>query len=215
MTKRRLNLRKVAITACLAVVVLFVGCSQLLSELSAPPIYSSKAMDELIADLKKVAETYKIEEVRVYEKDKLSNEFGMAHVYMRDSEGKKFEQTFYYNYGIPNDDPKPAHETSWNGKKPKKTHIEIDEIVAQKDNIEKYVEAAKVQIDEELEGKYNFKSVAPLKFKYDKNGDLRIEFTINVTEKGKSERREGGRMVTDYYGLDFYVDKNGNVVYDD
>jgi len=74
MTKRRLNLRKAAITACLAVVALFAGCLQS----SASAIYSSKAMDELTADLKKIAETYKIEQVRIFEEDKLSNDFEMA-----------------------------------------------------------------------------------------------------------------------------------------
>jgi hypothetical protein len=210
MTKSRLNLRNVAaIAACLAVVVLFAGCSQL----SAPVIYSPEAMNELTADLKKIAETYKIEQVQIFEKDKLSNDLGMVIVTMRDSEGKHFEQNLRYNSGIPHDDPKPVRETSWNGKKPDKTHIEIDEIIAQKDNIEKYVEEAKVQIAEGLENKYNFESVGTIIFKYDKRGDMRIEFTVNVTEQGKSQRREGGRQVTDYYGLDFYVDENGNVVY--
>ena len=214
MTKRSFNLRKgiAGIAICLAgVVVLFVGCSQLLSELSPPPIYSSEAMDELITDLKKIAETYTIEEVRLHEKDDLTSDFGMAIVTMRDSEGKKFEQDLYYNYAIPNDDPRPVQD-NWYGKKPKKTYIEIDEIIAQKDNIEKYVEEAKVQVTEKLDN-YNFRSVGRITFTYDKQGDMRIEITINITEKGKSERREHGRMVTDYYEAVFYVDKNGNVIY--
>jgi hypothetical protein len=51
-----------------------------------------------------------------------------------------------------------------------------------------------------------------LKFPANDKGDLQIEFTVNVTEKGKSERREGGRMVTDYYEIDFQVDTDGNVI---
>jgi hypothetical protein len=89
-----------------ALVVLFASCSQVFP----PTMYSPKAMNELTTDLKKISENYKIEKVRVFEKDKLSSEFGMACVQMRSNEGQKFEQILYYNYGIPHDDPKPKKE---------------------------------------------------------------------------------------------------------
>ena len=200
-----MKITKLFILSILA--VLFAGCSQF----SAPAIYSSKAMNELTTDLKKIGENYKIEKVRVYEKETLSNEFGMAIVEMRDSEGQKYEQSLYYNLSIPHDDPKPMKER---GIKRQEPHaVNIDDIINQKDNIEKYVEEAKAQIDEEFESKCKFESVTFLTFTADNEGNLQIQFTVNITEKGKSDRREGGRMVTDYYGLEFSVDNDGNVTY--
>ena len=192
-----------------ALTLLLAGCSQIFP----PAIYSPKAMGDLIADLKEIGKNYEIEQIRIFEKDKLSNEFGMAHVYTRNDKGEKFEQNLYYNYGIPNDDPKPRKEY---GVKRKEPHaINIEDIVNQKDNIEKYVEIAKTAISEEFENKYSFESVNDLVFTADDAGNLLIKFEVNVTEKGKSARREGGRMVTDYYKLTFNVDKDGNVSYED
>jgi hypothetical protein len=189
-----------------ALAVLFANCSQILP----PTMYSPKAMNELTTDLKKISENYKIEEVRIFEKDKLSDEFGMAVVYMRNSEGQKFEQVLYYNFGIPHNDPKPKKE--YGIKKTEPHAVNVEDIIKQKDNIEKYVETAKVQINEDFEGQYKFESVTDLIFTADDKGSLQIKFTVNVTEKGKSERREGGRMVIDYWGIDFHVDTDGNVI---
>jgi len=201
-----MQIKKLFIVSVLT--LLLAGCSQIFP----PAMYSPKAIGELTTDLKKISENYKIENVRVYEKDKLSNEFGMAMVIMSDSEDKKFEQVLYYNYGIPHNDPKPAKGYT----KGKQTHpINVDDIIARKDSIEKYVEEARNYIEEESEGKYKFESVTDLTFTTDKAGDLLIKFTVNVTEKGKSSRMEGGRQVTDYYGLDFSVDKDGNIAYED
>ena len=192
-----------------AIAALLAGCSQI--SFSPPAMYSSKAMNELTADLKKISEKYNIEEVRVHEKDKLSNEFGMAVVLMRDSEGEKFEQILYYNIGIPHNDPKPNdyREYYHKGMKKEPNFVNVDDIIKQKDNIEKYVEDAIAQIGEE----YYFKSVTDLTFTADDEKDLQIQFKVNVTKKGQSERREGGRMVTDYYELKFTVDTDGNVIY--
>jgi len=200
-------MKNLLIVATLA--VLFTSCSQIFP----PAMYSPKAINELTADLKKISENYKIEEIRIFEKEKLSSEFGMALVYMRNSEGNKFEQTLYYNYGIPHNDPKPSREHSI--MKSERRTINVDDIVKQKDNIEKYVEKAKTQIEEVFESKFKFESLSDLKFTADNDGNLQIKFTVNVTERGNVARREGGRMVTDYYELEFFVDKEGNVIYDE
>jgi len=194
-----------------AFAAIFMGCS-MGSQIFPPTIYSPKAIEQLTADLKEISKNYQIEEIRVTEKAKLSNEFGYANVDMRDSEGQRFEQMLYYNIGIPHNDPKPKKE--YGIKRKKEPHaINVDDIIHQKDNIEQYVEEAKVLMDENLEGKYKFESVTNLKFAADDEGNLLIKFTVNVTEKGKADRREGGRMVTDYYELQFTVDTDGQVVY--
>ena len=193
-----------------AFAVLLSACSQIFP----PALYSPKAMSELTADLKKISENYIIEEVRVTEKEQLTSEFGYAQVFMRDKEGKQFEQMLYYGLGIPHNDPKPR--TGYGTNRKEEPHaVNVEDIIKQNDNIEKYVEAAKLQINEEFEGEYKFESVTNLEFKADKEGALQIRFCMNVTEKGNSTRREGGQMVTDYYELQFNVDKDGNVTYED
>ncbi|MDR0232681.1 MAG: hypothetical protein LBI82_11265 [Dysgonamonadaceae bacterium] len=192
---------------------LFMGCS-LGSQIFPPTIYSPKAIEQLTADLKEISKNYQIEEIRVDEKESLSNEFGFVRVDMRDSEGQRFEQVLYYNYGISHNDPKPKKE--YGSKRKKEPHaINVEDIINQKDNIEKYIEDAKVQLEENLEGKYKFESVTHLTFTADDEGNLQTKFSVNVTEKGKADRREGGRLVTDYYELKFFVDKDGDVVYKD
>jgi hypothetical protein len=192
----------------LALAMLFARCSQF----SAPQTYSPEAISELTADLKKISENYKIEEVKIFEKDQLSGEFGMVVVTMRDKEDKKMEQTLYYHFNIPHNDPKEVRD---HGDYRKNTYVNVDDIIAQKDKIKDYVEEATKQITEMSEDKYNHDSVGDLIFTTDKQGNLLIKFTINCTEKGKSARREGGRMVTDYYGIDFYVDTGGKVIYEE
>ena len=201
-TKKTVNYAIIAVC-----VLLLSGCSQIFP----PPIYSSKAMDEVIKDLKKINGKYKIERVIVSENEKLSNEFGFATVYIHDNEGQRFTQSFIYNNNIPAQDPKPV-----GGHNPQLLkEIKVDDIIKQKDNLEKYVEQAATQILEELEGKFVFRSVAELDFIADRNGDLQIEITLNCTEKGKSSHREGRSLVTDYYSFEFIVDKDGNVTYQD
>jgi len=194
-----------------ALAVMFVGCS-LGSAMFPPAVYSPKAIDQFTEDLKEISKNYTIEQVRVTEQDKLSNEFGYVHVEMRDAEGNRFEQFLRYNMGISHDDPKPKKE--YGSKRKKEPHaLNVDDIIAQKDNIEKYVEEAKAQMEESLEGKFKFESVTDLTFTADDEGNLITKFVVNVTEKGKADRREGGRMVTDYYELPFTVEKDGEVVY--
>ncbi|MDR1197955.1 MAG: hypothetical protein LBK94_02930 [Prevotellaceae bacterium] len=187
-----------------AIMLLVSACSQIF----APSVYSSKAMDALTADLKKISENFKIEKVIVNEKENLSNEFGMCIVDLRNSEGEKYEQILYYNIGIPHNDPESKRELRRNTKEP--DGINVDDIISQKDNIEKYVENAKSQIPET----YKFESVNRLTFTADE-GSLEISFIINVTEKGKSARMKGGREVIDYYEVEFNVDKDGNVILND
>jgi len=191
-----------------AFAVLLSACSQVFP----PNLYSPKAMNELTTDLKKISENYIIERINVTEKEKLTSEFGYANVELRDKEGQLFEQMLYYGLGIPHNDPKPKRASS---RRQEPHAVNVEDIIKQNDNIEKYVEAAKVIMNEELEGKYKFESVTNLEFKADKEGALQIRFCMNVTEKGNSTRREGGQMVTDYYELQFNVDKDGNVIYED
>ncbi|MDR2138870.1 MAG: hypothetical protein LBP50_04915 [Tannerella sp.] len=185
------------------VAALLPACSQI----NPPSIYSPKAMDELTSDLKKISADFKIENVTVHEKDKLSDQFGMAVVNLRNSEGAKYEQVLYYNFGIPHNDPKPERES---GTASKPIHyINVDDIVKLKDRIEKYVEEAKTQIPEN----YTFESVNFLTFEPNSEGALEISFEVQVTETGKSARMEGGRKVTDYYELEFKVDKDGHITH--
>jgi hypothetical protein len=186
----------------LTTVLLVSACSQIFP----PSIYSPKAMNELTVDLKKISENFKIEKIVVHEKESLSNEFGMSVVDLRNSEGEKYEQVLYYNFGIPHNDPKSKTEHIRN--KTELNGINVDDIIIQKDNIEKYVEDAKLQIPEN----YSFKSVNRLTFTANEEGNLETGFTVNVTENGKSARMEGGRSVIDYYELEFSVDKDGNVI---
>jgi len=201
-----MNIKSLFIVAVVATVLLS-GCSQVFP----PTIYSPQAVTEFTNDLKKISEKYIIEEIRVSEKDKLSNEFGWVSVYMRNAEGQAFEQFLRYNYGIPHDDPKPRTGS----RKQEPPALNVDDIISRKNDFEKYIDEAKSQIKEMSEDTFKFESVAYMVLKADKNGDLEIKITVTATEKGQSQRREGGRMVTDYYELEFIVDKDGNVTYED
>jgi len=196
-----------------ALAALFMGCS-LGSSIFPPSIYSPKAVTDFTNDLKKISEKYIIEEIRVSEQDKLSNKFGYVSVYMRDNEGKVFEQFLRYNMGISHDDPKPR-TGSVTRRKQEPPAINVDDIISRKDDFEKYVEEAKSQMKELSEDKFKFESVAYMEFEINKNGEFQTKLTVTATEKGQSQRREGGRMVTDYYELKFIVDKDGNVTYKD
>jgi hypothetical protein len=187
------------------IAALLPACSQILP----PDIYSPKAMDELTSDLKKISEKFKIEKVVVHEKDQLSGNFGMAAVDLRNEEGVKYEQILYYNFGIPHNDPKQERESR--GASKQHYYINVDDVIKVKDNIEKYVEEAKTQIPEG----YTFESVDFLTFKANSKEELEISFEIQVTETGKSSRVEGGRRVTDYYELEFNVDKDGKITHDE
>jgi hypothetical protein len=170
-------------------------------------------MNPTVHGKKWLGNNFQIEKIRVWELTKLSNEFGYATVTMRDKEGQKFTQSLNYNTGDPHNEPKPEREHGQTSKPPHA--VNIDDIIKQKDNIEKYVEEAVNQINEELEGKYNPKSVTDLQFTANDNGELQIRFSVNVTEKGKEPRQEGRRTVTDYYELEFSVDDDGNVIFED
>ncbi|MDR0757891.1 MAG: hypothetical protein LBF85_08605 [Tannerella sp.] len=188
-----------------AIAALFPACSQVLP----PAIQSPKAIEELTADLKKIGKDFKIEKVVVHEKDELSGTFGMSVVDMQNSKGEKYEQTLYYNFGIPHNDPKP--QSGARSRSENLYFINVDDIIERKDLIEKYVEEAKTQIPEG----YTFESVDFITFAPDDNGALVLSFEIQVTETGKSARMEGGRKVIDYYQLEFFVDKDGNITHDE
>jgi hypothetical protein len=188
-----------------AIVALFPACSQVLP----PVIQSPKAIEELATDLKKISKDYQIEKIVVHEKDELSGNFGMAVVNMRDSEGAAYEQILYYNYGIPHNDPKPQGRRGASRENPR--FLNVEDIIARKDMIEKYVEDAKAQLPEG----YTFESVDFMTFSADDKGEFALSFELQVTETGKSARMEGGRKVTDYYQLNFYVDKDGNITHDE
>ena len=191
-----------------AFTALLSGCS------STPEIYSAKAIEQLVVELKKVNKDYKIIEVRVSEKDKLTSEFGDVNLSLRNSDDKKFKQSLYFNSDIPNKEPEQElidlSSKFPNIKLPQP--VNVDDILKEKDNIEKYAEKAMTIIKEEFEDKYDFQSLTGLVFSADDEGKLKIKFSINVTEKGKSSRVEGKRMVTDYYEIQFKLDDNGNVV---
>ncbi|MDR1676085.1 MAG: hypothetical protein LBR86_06430 [Tannerella sp.] len=188
-----------------AIAALFPACSQVLP----PAIQSPKAIEELATDLKKIAKDYKIEKVVIHEKEELSGSFGMSAVDMRDSKGARYEQVLYYNFGIPHNDPKPRSGRDSGSENVQ--YISVDDIIERKDLIEKYVEEAKTQLPEG----YTFESVDFIAFKPDDRGAFSLSFELQVTETGKAARMEGGRKVTDYYELNFYVDKDGNITHDE
>jgi hypothetical protein len=185
------------------IAALLPACSQI----SPPSIYSSKALDELIFDLKKISEDFKIERIIVFEKEKLSSYFGMVVVNLRNSSDVKYEQTFYYNFDISHDDSKPEKKFGMSSKP--NHYINVEDIDKLKDTLEKYVEEAKTQIPEG----YTFGSVSFLTFEPNSRGEIEISFEIQVTETGKSIRKESGRTVTDCYELTFKVDKDGNITH--
>jgi hypothetical protein len=187
-------------------VLLVSACSHI-----APPpsLSSSKALGELIADLKTISKDYDIIKVDVSEKDKLTGEFGFVQLDLR-KDGEKYSQVLYYNYGIAHNDPKQKRKSSFEKKEPQP--INVEDIEKQQNNIEKYLENAKAQITENFEG-YSFESIGQIEFYINKDSDFEIKLGINITEDGKSERREGGRMVTDYYTIYFLADGSGNVIY--
>ncbi|MDR2764234.1 MAG: hypothetical protein LBB90_04315 [Tannerella sp.] len=188
-----------------AIAAFFPACSQILP----PVIQSPEAIAELAADLKKISKDYKIEKVVVHEKDELSGIFGMGVVDLRDSKDALYEQVLYYNFSIPHNDPKPRKERISDPKNP--SYLNVDDIIERKDLIGKYVEEAKAQLPEG----YTFESVDFMTFKPDDQGAFSLSFEIQVTETGKAPRMEGGRKVTDYYELKFYVDKDGNITHDE
>ncbi|MDR2065183.1 MAG: hypothetical protein LBP85_05695 [Prevotellaceae bacterium] len=187
-----------------ATVLLISACSQI----APPSISSPKALGELIADLKAIVKNYDIVNVEISEKDKLTGDFGLVILDLR-KDGEKYSQVLYYNYGIAHNDPK-KERNSYNKKEPQP--INVEDIEKQQNNIEKYLENAKAQITENFEG-YSFESIKTIAFYINEDGNFEIKMGINITEDGKSERRERGRTVIDYYTVYFLADGNGNVVY--
>jgi hypothetical protein len=184
-------------------ILLVSACSQI-----APPnISSPKALGELIADLKTIAKTYDIVKVDITEKDKLTGDFGFV-VLDLIKDGENYSQVLYYNYGIAHNDPKKKKSSSLRKTQP----INVEDIEKQQNNIETYLENAKRQIVENFEG-YSFESIGSIEFYINKDGNFETKLTANITEDNNSTRREGGRMVTDYYSIEFIVDGDGNVVY--
>ncbi|MDR1601439.1 MAG: hypothetical protein LBS42_03320 [Tannerella sp.] len=196
-------MKKLFIVAAIA--ALFPACSQVLP----PETHSPKAIETLVADLKKISKDFKIEKIVLHEKEELTGSFGMSVVDLQNSKGEKYEQTLYYNFGIPHNDPKPRSGVS--ARREVLYFINVDDIVERKDLIEKYVEEAKTQIPEG----YTFESVDFMTFAPDDNGEFSLSFELQVTETGKPARMEGGRSVTDYYELEFHVDKDGNITHGD
>ncbi|MDR2293292.1 MAG: hypothetical protein LBE11_07455 [Prevotellaceae bacterium] len=187
-----------------AIVLLVSACSQI----APPSISSPKSLGELITDLKNISKNYDIIEVDINEKDELTSDFGFVLLTLM-KDGKNYSQTLYYNYGIAHDDPK-ERKSSFDKGNPQSVNVE--DIEKRQNEVEKYLENAKSQINENLEG-YSFKSIKSIKFYLNDNGNFETELRINIIEDGNSERRESGRTVIDYYTITFLADSDGNVVY--
>ena len=201
-----MKVKSLLITLTLA--MLLSACSELFL---STKLYSPQAISDLVDDLKILGENYLIEEVIVMGKDAFADDFGQVDVYMRDNEGQFYLQGLTYKMGITDDGPIPRSRIV-RGNLPHA--INIDDISNQKENIEKYVEAAKVQFKDEFESKYKFKSIGKLQFRADETGNLQIQFSIFATEKGKTtHQQEGRRIVITYSEFVFNVDKDGTVVY--
>ena len=191
-----------------AIAVWLMGCSPS----TLPPIYSPQAMDVLIKDLQVISKNFIIEEICYEEKEELMNEFGTATIRMRDNDEQIFEQTLFYNTKIPHTNPEPERTPGW--KKESPNPVNINDIIKQKGNLEKYVQNAFTLIEEGIEeGDFIFEGMGKLIFASDDNGNLIIKFTINLTEKGTKARIEGNKKVIDYYAFDFMVDADGEVSY--
>ncbi|MDR1552919.1 MAG: hypothetical protein LBS69_05600 [Prevotellaceae bacterium] len=187
-----------------AMVLLISACSQI----APPSISSPKSLGELIADLKTINKDYEIIKVDINEKDELTGEFGFVLLDLV-KDGENYSQALYYNYGIAHNDPK-KERSSFHKKEPQA--IKLEDIEKRQSEVENYLENVKKQITENFEG-YSFKSIKAIGFYINDDGNFETELRINITEDGKSERREGGRTVIDYYTITFLVDVNGNIAY--
>ncbi|MDR2127345.1 MAG: hypothetical protein LBP63_11030 [Prevotellaceae bacterium] len=190
-----------------AIVLLVSACSQTTSQ----SLISPKALGELTADLKQISKDYDIIKVDLSEKDELSGNFGFVNLDLM-KDGENYSQVLYYNFGIAHNDPKKERKSGSDKDEPKS--INVEDIEKQQNNIEKYLEDAKAQIAKNFEG-FSFHSIRGIEFYINEDGNFEMQLSVNVIEDGKSERREMGRTVTDYYTLDFFVDGSGNVTYKD
>jgi len=199
------------LSIALALAVLLSACSELSEIFSPTKFYSPKAINTLVAELKKLSENYRIENVSVMEKNDFKGNFGIANVYMSDKDGNLYLQVLCFNMGIPNEKPIAERRTGVGGIP---RAINIEDIANQADSIEKCVDAAKVQFTNEFGGNYKLEGIGPVQFRANKTGTLQIELSIYATEKGKySIHQQGRRTVVSCYDFDFTVDKNGTVVY--
>lgn len=156
----------------------------------------------------------KIIKIRISEGKRLSNQLGMVHV----DEVLKDNKIFHYSYdmdtgklwGKPQKEIKKA---SWKYAK----GIIIDQIDT--DKIAKYIEEAKKEVPKG----YVFNSIENIVLEEDidrsingrfkkKSGDVLISFTILITKEGEGTYRSGNKRITNYYELEFFVDKEGNLV---
>jgi cell fate (sporulation/competence/biofilm development) regulator YmcA (YheA/YmcA/DUF963 family) len=188
------------ILSAFAIVLLISSCS----EFFPPDIQSPEAIDKVVDELKEISKNYKIVEASIRESEKLSGHFGNLFLNLENAEGKPYTQLIFYNQSLPNDEPQEARTPSI--KKKEKKAIDLSAI--DKEKIAKYVEEAVAQIPEE----YNFASVGSIDFSADDNGNLLHKIIINITEKNKSAKVQGRRIITEYYELYFDVDKDGNMV---
>jgi hypothetical protein len=184
-----------------AIILLTSSCS----EFFPPDIQSPEAIDKVVGELKEISKNYKIVEASIRESEKLSGHFGNLFLNLENAEGKPYTQLIFYNQSLPNDEPQEARTPSVIKKKEKKA---IDISAINQEKIAKYVEEAVAQIPEE----YDFASVGSIDFSSDDNGNLLHKIIINITEKNKSSKVQGRRIITEYYELYFDVDKDGNMV---
>ena len=184
-----------------AVGLLLTACS------SAPKMDSAEGFENVISTVTgKVDSKYEIIKVMAFERDKLTNELGMIIVSMY-YEGKPYSLTITENV-----EPEIKEgKGSYNGDVNKIKGIDFAQL--DKDKYRSYIEQA-VEIFSEATGdvEYVYKGVAS--FTIGNNGkgeDVTYDIDINFTEKDASTKVQGRNIVTEYYTIEFRVDKDGNL----
>ena len=154
----------------------------------------------------------KIIKIRISEGEKLSNKLGTLDVDEVREDNTIYNYSYYMDTGElwskPRKDIKGA---SWKDAKGI-TGIDAEKIAS-------YIEEAKKEVPEG----YVFNSIGDIVVEEDidrsitgrfkkKSGDVLTSFNLLMTKEGEGTYRSGNKRITNYYELEFYVDKEGNLV---
>ncbi|GAB6012155.1 hypothetical protein [Viscerimonas tarda] len=192
---------------CAAILMVSAISFNSCSEIFPPQIDSPEALDKVISDLTEISKNYNIISARLVEKEKLSGDFGLLILELSDAEGKHYEQKVFYNYSSVKNEPAKEKENRLSSFRKNKEKTAINVVGINKENIAKYVAEAKTLIPEE----YKFDCVGGIFFTADDDANLLLKLTLDITDKNTATRIQGRNIVTDYYELEFDVDKDGKV----
>ena len=194
-----------AITASLCIATLISSCNNL--GISAPKMDSDEATQLIVETLEKNInfDEWKIYEIRWMEADELENNLTVLFVEMVNKAGDCFSQTF---------------TLSGPGKGNISDQDEAGGLSGKLDfEIRKQYEEAKAMIPEN----YTFKSIGDYLIQetvpsgnefLDRNktfGEVKAEFSMNITENGKEIVESAGKKSVQYYEVTFNVLPDGSV----